>query len=801
MNSLSSLIKQIKESFRELKSWLCNSGMFYPDDDHSGIVIDGKVYTVVYTLGGKKMYIDEDGNLRSIHELDANNIEWEWKNINERHLKSTEHCFRTPGGEVKIISWWSVTEDVPDALSEEHYVINSSDRDNPVGKKLLKIPENWTPMRCELPDMEERTVMYVLYCFATPGGKVEVEGFESRDPETTNRISAYTVIRSTDPDISPRERFDVIPTTWVRVTCDFPDMTQRLFQEINSCFETPGGKVRVEGIVSLDPELGAREEYYRIAESTDPAFHENMTFREMPEEWIPMVCDFPDRTQRDTEIVDHCYMYSKDGVVTKVKVRSYLTYDYKGDVIEQINIILRSTDKSLIGNIVPNIPESWNETECEFADLTQRFSQEINSCFRTPKGKVRIEGLLTLNPNLGIRREYYRIAESTDVDFAENKVIRSIPEDWIQMVCDFPDRTQRDIEIVDRCYKYISNGEEVIVKVKSYLTYDYKRDVIEQANVILRSTDKSLIGDIVRDIPESWEETECEFADLTQRFSQEINACFLTPDGKVRVEGLLTLNPKLGVRKEYYRVAESTDPAFRENTTMDKIPDNWSQMVCDFPDRTHRDIETIDRCYKYSVLDIDIKIKVRSYITYDYKGDIIKQRNIVLRSTDKLIIGNILPSIPESWVESECDFVDLTQRYIMEVDDCYDTTNGEVRVKGHEFWNEELGNTKSHYVVTYSEDEDTKRGTILTAIPYYWTKRPCQRFLENVHECYASGSGKKFYVEGYRMVDGGINEKSAKLTVIEVSEGNTDVYVGDVITSIPSGYGRVSCNCNCGGVS
>ena len=51
------------------------------------------------------------------------------------------------------------------------------------------------------------------------------------------------------------------------------------------------------------------------------------------------------------------------------------------------------------------------------------------------------------------------------------------------------------------------------------------------------------------------------------------------------------------------------------------------------------------------------------------------------------------------------------------------------------------------------------------------------------------------------MVDGGINEKSAKLTVIEVSEGNTDVYVGDVITSIPSGYGRVSCNCNCGGVS
>lgn len=173
----------------------------------------------------------------------------------------------------------------------------------------------------------------------------------------------------------------------------------------------------------------------------------------------------------------------------------------------------------------------------------------------------------------------------------------------------------------------------------------------------------------------------------------------------------------------------------------------------------------------------------------------------MLRSTDKLIIGNILPSIPESWVESECDFVDLTQRHIMEVDDCYDTTNGEARVKGHEFWNEELGNTKSHYVVTYSEDENTKKGTILTAIPYYWTKRPCQRFLENVHECYASGSGKKFYVEGYRMVDGGINEKSAKLTVIEVSEGNTDVYVGDVITSIPSGYGRVSCNCNCGGVS
>ena len=485
--------------------------MFYPDDDHSGIVIDGKAYTVVYTLGGKKMYIDEDGNLRSIHELDANNIEWEWKNINERHLKSTEHCFRTPGGEVKIISWWSVTEDVPDALSEEHYVINSSDRDNPVGKKLLKIPENWTSMRCELPDMEERTVMYVLYCFATPGGKVEVEGFESRDPETTNRISAYTVIRSTDPNISPRERFDVIPTTWVRVTCDFPDMTQRLFQEINSCFETPGGKVRVEGIVSLDPELGAREEYYMIAESNDPEFHENMTFREIPEGWVAMVCDFPNRTQRDTEIIDRCYMYSNEGVVTKLKVRSYLTYDYKGDVVEQVNIVLRSTDKFLVGNIVPNVPNSWSEIECEFPDLTQR--------------------------------------------------------------------------------------------------------------------------------------------------------------------------------------------------------------------------------------------------------------------------------------------------HIMEIDDCYDTKNGEVRVKGHELWNEDLGNTKSHYVVTYSDSKDVQLGSILSVIPSNWIKVPCQRFLKNVHECYSSVSGKKFYVEGYRMVDGGINEKSIKLTIMEVSEGNTDVHVGDVITSIPNGYGRVSCNCNCGGVS
>lgn len=512
MNSLSSLIKQIKESFRGLISWLCNSGMFYPDDDHSGIVINGKAYTVVYTMGGKKMYIDEDGNLQSIHELDANNVKWEWKNINERHLKSTEHCFRTPGGEVKIISWWSVTEDVPDELSQEHYIINSSDKDNPVGKKLLEIPDTWTPMRCELADMEERTVVYVLYCFRTPGGKVEVEGFESRDPETVNRISSYTILRSTDPDIEPGERFSVKPTSWVRVTCDFPDMTQRLLQEVNSCFATPGGKVRVEGIVSLDPVLEAREEYYVVVETTDPIFSENTVIRDIPDDWTQMVCDFPDRTQRDTEIIERCYRYSSDGVATKVKVRSYLTYDYKGDVMEQVNIVLRSTDKSIIGNIIPDIPESWDEFECDFADLTQR--------------------------------------------------------------------------------------------------------------------------------------------------------------------------------------------------------------------------------------------------------------------------------------------------HFIEVDDCYVTEKGEVRVKGHEFWNEEIGKTASKYIVIYTENPDVQNGSVLTSIPGSWIKKPCiqQIFLKNVHECYASESGRKFYVEGYRMLDGNMEEKSIKFTVIEVSDGNTDVSVGDIITSIPDGYRRVSCDCNCGGI-
>lgn len=512
MNSLTQLIKQIKESFKEFTSWLCKSGMFYPDDDHSGIVIDGKAYTVVYTLGGKKMYIDEDGNLQSIHELDANKIKWEWKNINERHLKSTEHCFRTPGGEVKIISWWSVNEDVPDELSQEHYIINSSDKDNPVGKKLLSIPDTWIPMRCELADMEERTVVYVLYCFRTPGGKVEVEGFESRDPETVNRISSYTILRSTDPGIDPGERYDVIPVSWVRVTCDFPDMTQRLLQEVNSCFATPGGKVRVEGIVSLDPELGSREEYYRIAETTDPSFTENTVIRGIPEDWTQVVCDFPDRTQRDTEIIERCYRYSSDGVVTKVKVRSYVTYDYKGDAMEQVNIILRSTDKSLIGNVVSDIPASWSEFECDFSDLTQR--------------------------------------------------------------------------------------------------------------------------------------------------------------------------------------------------------------------------------------------------------------------------------------------------HLMEVDDCYDTPKGEVRIKGHEFWNEEIGRTDARYIVTYTENEDVNRGSVITSIPIEWIKKPClqQRFVKNVYECYASASGDKFYVEGYRMMDGNMDEKSIKLTIIEVSE-NSNLSVGSVITSIPDGYTRVSCNCDCGGVS
>ena len=287
------------------------------DDSKSGIKIGDKIYQVVVSLNGCYWYLDEEGKKHPVSGIPAT-TEWEWINIAEKVIKDFKTCYRTPGGKVEVWSWYLLNDQM-DVLKETHRITDSTDMDNPVGKVLTKIPDEWVMIDCDLPDMTERDITFVNRCYKTPDGKVEIEGLEAIDDRLNIRESIYTVIQSTDDNFKAGHVFKIIPQDWTRMVCDFPDMTERDVTYVLECYTTPGGKVQVEGLRAVDNILGVRESIFTVVQTTDDSVPVGTTVEVIPDDWVRMVCDFPDMTDREIVYVDECY-YTGNG---KVNLNGY----------------------------------------------------------------------------------------------------------------------------------------------------------------------------------------------------------------------------------------------------------------------------------------------------------------------------------------------------------------------------------------------------------------------------------------------------------------------------------------------
>ena len=136
---------------------------------------------------------------------------------------------------------------------------------------------------CDLPDMTERDITPVKRCYRTPDGKVEIEGLEVIDDKINIRESVYTIIQSTDANFSAGYVFEAIPGNWVRMVCDFPDMTERDITYVLECYTTGNGKVQIEGLRAIDNVIGVREEIYTVIQTTDPDITEGTVLQDIPE--------------------------------------------------------------------------------------------------------------------------------------------------------------------------------------------------------------------------------------------------------------------------------------------------------------------------------------------------------------------------------------------------------------------------------------------------------------------------------------------------------------------------------------
>lgn len=542
------------------------------DDSKSGIKIGDKIYQVVVSLNGCYWYLDEEGKKHPVSGIPAT-TEWEWINIAEKVIKDFKTCYRTPGGKVEVWSWYLLNDQM-DVLKETHRITDSTDMDNPVGKVLTKIPDEWVMIDCDLPDMTERDITFVNRCYKTPDGKVEIEGLEAIDDKINIRESIYTVIQSTDDNFPSGHVFKLIPENWVRMVCDFPDMTERDVTYVLECYTTKKGKVQVEGLVAIDNILGAREEVYTVLQSTDPDIKVGTVMDSIPEDWVRMVCDFPDMTDREIVEVDECY--KTDG--GKVNIKGYQAIDAVLGVRGQYYYIVKTTDAAYPQwTRIDKIPNEWTKTECDFPDLTERHIMSVDECYTTPGGKIHLGGYRSVDSIIGVRDEYLIVLETTDPDIQRGATFSKIQEGWQRIVCDFPDATTSDTEIVENCYK----TEKGKVQIRTYITMDGYGNTRELRHMVLKTTDPDYnIGSNIDQIPVGWLSIECDFASATQRHIRQVKNCYASDAGSIYVEGEIVYDNDLDVDKMALTVMESTDPAIAVGTTLAAIPTGYVKTVC-----------------------------------------------------------------------------------------------------------------------------------------------------------------------------------------------------------------------------
>lgn len=201
---------------------------------------------------------------------------------------------------------------------------------------------------------------------------------------------------------------------------------------VDECYTTPGGKIHLGGYRSVDSIIGVRDEYLIVLETTDPDIQRGATFSKIQEGWQRIVCDFPDATTSDTEIVENCYKTEKG----KVQIRTYITMDGYGNTRELRHMVLKTTDPDYnIGSNIDQIPVGWLSIECDFASATQRHIRQVKNCYASDAGSIYVEGEIVYDNDLDVDKMALTVMESTDPAIAVGTELAAIPSGYVRTVC------------------------------------------------------------------------------------------------------------------------------------------------------------------------------------------------------------------------------------------------------------------------------------------------------------------------------------------------------------------------------
>lgn len=619
----------INEYLKRLASIFGSMGFSVPPDDFSGVVIDGKTYPVMMRNDGCYVYFDDKGVKRLVSEVPKK--DYQFINIKDARVSIVNQCYRTPGGQVeaRIHTYMNNKGEI---LAEKIFIINSSDVDTPIGTELDKVPAEWVAIDCSIAEMTDRELIFVSKCYATEGGKVQIEGVESVDPRLNPEVSHYEVVNTTDDSNPIGTEYDKIPDTWSRIVCDFPDMTQREIIPVLKCFDTGTGRVQIEGYKIFDYEMGTRKEWYRVKQSTDP--------------------------------------------------------------------------ENPVGGFITSISDNWVEVVCDFTDMEDRMPIDIEECYRTSNGSIRMRHVVSYDGDLGKRNQFWEIVDSSDNGYGLGDRMNSIPSVFIRERCAIERLDDRITRSAIECYSTPGGS----VRIKSTYVINPLNHVRSYNHHVLSSTDNDIkIGTQYISLPSNFTRIECEEPDYMDRLIDTTETCYDTGNGTVKIRRQESLNGNLDLKTFDYKIVESTDPAYRLNTTpTQSVIDGWTVISCDL------NIMDVDDCYEIG----GHKIHLKGFRTVNPALQDIKSKLYVVYSDHPDYgVGDELSSIPDGAKVTICDYADKSQRHMVPVRECYEVADGRFYVEGSRLVDNDMVVERTSLTVMESSSPTYPVGTTLTSIP------------------------------------------------------------------------------------
>ena len=770
----------INEYLKRLASIFGSMGFSVPPDDFSGVVIDGKTYPVMMRNDGCYVYFDDKGVKRLVSDVPRK--DYQFINIKDARVSIVNQCYRTPGGQVeaRIHTYMNNKGEI---LAEKIFIVNSSDVDTPIGTELDKVPAEWVAIDCSIAEMTDRELIFVSKCYATEGGKVQIEGVESVDPRLNPEVSHYEVVNTTDDSNPIGTEYDKIPDTWSRIVCDFPDMTQREIIPVLKCFDTGTGRVQIEGYKIFDYEMGTRKEWYRVKQSTDPENPVGEFITSISDDWVEVVCDFTDMEDRDIEVTIECYKTPAG----KVKLEVLTSWDGNIGVRDKSYKVLETTDPSQPeGASFSSLPDTWIRVVCDFDDMEERDIKSYIECYDSGSGNVKLRRMVSYDSKIKARYTRFEVVDSDNADFVPGTALATLPDGFSLVPCDFVDFEDRMLQSRKECY----NTDKGRVQVLRITSYDGDIDIRGAVYVVTRSENPDILVDrIYKDIPGGWTRMVCEMDDMESRDIESYVECHDTGDGNVKVRRIVSYDAKVNERYIRYEVMESDNGGFVPGQRLSTLPAEWSLVSCDFTDMEDRMLSNTVECYRST----NGVVRIIHTASYDGELGVRSESWEVVSSTDSGIhVGDKARSLWEGLTRIECEEPDYMDRLIDTTETCYDTGKGTVKIRRQESLNGNLDVKTFDYKIVESTDPDHPINTTPTqTVINGWTVISCDLNIMEVDDCYEVG-GHKIHLKGFRTINPALQDIKSILYV--VYSDHPDYHAGDELNSIPEGAKVTICD-------